>query len=163
MTRILTVSSGRATPNSECSACATQGFSGAAKIDRNGARRIPNSEMLAAPNTNAVQTLAGGPGRSSAATTSHNISSAGATAAVPMTVGRDSRRFIRMANMPSFFRFVGALKAGRATAGRGQQAFLDPRQRGGHSPAAASAFGGGTVRNAGFAAADDAAVAAILS
>jgi len=102
MTRILTVSSGRATPNSECSACATQGFSGAAKIDRKGARKIPYSEMLAAPNTNAVQTLAGGPGRSSAATTSHNISSAGATAAVPMTVGRDSRMSIEAANILFF-------------------------------------------------------------
>ena len=50
--------------------------------------------MLAAPSRNAVQTLAGGPGRSSAAITSHSISSAGATAAVPMTVGRDSSRFI---------------------------------------------------------------------
>ena len=42
-----------------------------------------------------------------------------------------------MANMPSFFRFVGALKAGRATASRGQQVFLNSRQRGGHSAAAA--------------------------
>ena len=58
--------------------------------------------MLAAPSRNAVQTLRGGPGRSSAATTSHRISSAGAMAAVPMTVGRDSRRFIRMANKPFF-------------------------------------------------------------
>ena len=94
MTRILTVSSGRATPNTECSACATQGFSGAARIDRNGARATPSSEMLAAPSRNAVQTLAGGPGRSSAATTSHSISSAGAMAAVPMTVGREASKFI---------------------------------------------------------------------
>ena len=42
-----------------------------------------------------------------------------------------------MANMPSFFRFVGALKAGRAMASRGQQVFLNVRQRGGHSAAAA--------------------------
>src|SRR5258705_2569466 len=81
--------------------------------------------MLAALSINAVQSLMGGPGRSPGAITSHNISRAGATAAVPMTVGRDSRRFIRMANMPSFFRFVGALKAGRATASRGQQVFLN--------------------------------------
>ena len=42
-----------------------------------------------------------------------------------------------MANMPSFFRFVGALKAGRATASLGQQVSLNSRQRGGHSAAAA--------------------------
>ena len=45
-----------------------------------------------------------------------------------------------MANMPSFFwfvGFVGALKAGRATASRGQQVFLNARQRDGHSAAAA--------------------------
>ena len=74
----------------------------AADIAANGARATPSSEMLAAPRRNAVQTLAGGPGRSSAAITSHKISSAGATAAVPMTVGRDSRTFIGMANMPLF-------------------------------------------------------------
>src|ERR1700677_1245699 len=95
MTRILTVSSGRATPNTECSAWATQGFSGAARIDKNGARATPSNEMLAAPRKNAVQTLAGGPGRSSAATTSHSTSSAGAMAAVPMTVGREASRFIK--------------------------------------------------------------------
>src|ERR1700678_3247735 len=102
MTRILTISSGAATPNTECSTCVTQGFSGALRIDMNGARATPSSEMLAAPSTNAVQTLAGGPGRSSAAITSHNTSSAGAIAAVPMTVGREARRFIGMANMPFF-------------------------------------------------------------
>src|SRR5579872_3266317 len=53
--------------------------------------------MLAAPRRNAVQILTGGPGRSPAATTSHRISSAGATAAVPMTVGRDSRTNISIA------------------------------------------------------------------
>jgi hypothetical protein len=42
-----------------------------------------------------------------------------------------------MANMPSFFRFVGALKVGRATASRGQQVSLNSRQRSGHSAAAA--------------------------
>src|ERR1700733_1642322 len=51
--------------------------------------------MLAAPRKNAVQNLVGGPGRSSAATTSHSTSSAGAMAAVPMTVGREARRFIK--------------------------------------------------------------------
>ena len=136
MTRILTISSGAATPNIECSACATQGFSGAASILANGARAKPSSEMLAAPSRNAVQTLTGGPGRSPAAITSHNISSAGATAAVPMTVGRDLRRFIGMASMPSF-RLVGALKACRPTASRGQQVSLNSRRRGGHSAAAA--------------------------
>src|SRR6478735_3013596 len=105
MTRILTVSSGRATPNNERNASATQGFSGAARSEANGARARPSSEMLAAPRRNAVQTLAGGPGRSPVAITSHNISRAGATAAVPMTVGRDSRTFISMANMP-FFRVI---------------------------------------------------------
>ena len=103
MTRILTVSSGSATPNTECNAWATHGFSGVASNEANGARAAPNSEMLAAPRRNAIQTLAGEPGRSPAAITSHKISSAGATAAVPMTVGRDSRRFIGMANMPFFF------------------------------------------------------------
>src|SRR5580700_2481479 len=94
MTRILTVSSGSATPKSECSPCAAQGFSGAVRIDMKGARISPSSEMLAAPRKKAVHTLAGGPGRSPAATTSHRMSSAGATAAVPMTVGRDSRTSI---------------------------------------------------------------------
>src|ERR1700694_4497232 len=98
MTRILTVSSGSATPNTECSTCAIQGFSGAASNETNGARNTPSSEMLAAPSTKAVQTLAGGPGRSSAATTSHNTSRAGATAAVPITVGRGSRKFIQKGN-----------------------------------------------------------------
>ena len=70
------------------------GMSGTASSDANGARTMPSSEMLAAPSRNAVQTLAGGPGRSSAAITSHRIKSAGAIAAVPMTVGRDSRRSI---------------------------------------------------------------------
>ena len=94
-----------------------------------------------------------------------------------------------MANMPSFLwfvGFVGALKPGGAKASRRQQVSLNWRQRGGlQQPrqiffsrafisassaliestraAAASAFGGGAVRNAGFAAAADAAVAATLS
>src|SRR5258705_341663 len=102
-----------------------------------GGAGSPNSEMGGAPTKNGAKTLGGGRGASPAGITSHNISRAGATAAVPMTVGRDSRRFIRMANMPSFFRFVGALKAGRATASRGQQVFLNARQRDGHSAAAA--------------------------
>ena len=94
MTRILTASSGKATPKTECIACAIQGFSGVASNRRNGARIAPRSEMLAAPSMNAVQTLGAGPGRSSAAITSQRISSAGATAAVPITVGREARRFI---------------------------------------------------------------------
>src|SRR5260370_18223050 len=83
MTRILTVSSGRATPNTECRARATQGFSGAANIDANGAGTTLKSEMLAAPSRKAVQTLAGGLGRSSAATTTPRNNSAGATAPFP--------------------------------------------------------------------------------
>ena len=71
-----------------------QGCSGTANSDVNGARTTPSSEMLAAPSRNAVQTRAGGPGRSPAAITSHRISSAGAMAAVPITVGRDWRRSI---------------------------------------------------------------------
>ena len=102
MTRILTISSGAATPNTECNTCVTQGFPGAFRIGMKGARATPKSEILAAPSRNAVQTLAGGPGRSSAAITSHNTNSAGATAAVPMTVGSDARRFMAMANMPFF-------------------------------------------------------------
>ncbi len=81
-------------------------------IAANGARATPNSEMLAAPSRNAAHTLAGGPGRSPAAITSHRISSAGATAAVPMTVGRDSSRFIEVADMP-FFRLSTALNFDR--------------------------------------------------
>ena len=127
MTRILTVSSGRATPNTECKARATQGFSGAASIEANGARTTPSSEMLAAPSRKAVQTLAGGPGRSSAAITSHSNSSAGATAAVPITVGRDSRRFISMANMPFFPSIYRAKRAGSATASRGAMIASDFR------------------------------------
>src|SRR6187402_767768 len=50
--------------------------------------------MLAAPSRNAAQTSPGGPGRSSAAITSQSTSRAGATAAMPMTVGSDSSRFI---------------------------------------------------------------------
>ena len=60
----------------------------------NGARARPSREMLAAPRKKAVQTRTAGPGRSSVAITSHRNSSAGATAAVPMTVGRDSSRSI---------------------------------------------------------------------
>src|ERR1700712_3813485 len=102
MTRILTASSGRATPNSERRASTAQGLSGAARIEANGARARPNSEILAAPSTNAVQTWAGGPGRAPPANKSHNISSAGAIAAVPSTVGSDSKRFTGMANRPFF-------------------------------------------------------------
>src|SRR5271156_2916903 len=102
MASILTASSGKATPNTECNTSATHGFSGAASSLANGARTTPNSEMLAAPSRNAVQTFSGGPGRSSAAITSHRISSAGATAAVPITVGRDSRRFIETADRATF-------------------------------------------------------------
>src|SRR5581483_9445662 len=94
MTRILIASSGSATPNRECSPCASQGFSGAVNKDMKGARITPNTEMLAAPRKKAVHILTGGPGRSPAATTSQRMSSAGATAAVPMTVGRDSRTSI---------------------------------------------------------------------
>src|ERR1700758_642930 len=107
MTRIFTVSSGGGTPNTECNAWSSQGLSGATATQANGARTAPRSEMLAAPSTKAVQILAGGPGRSAAATTSQRINSAGATAAVPITVGRDARRFIWMAYMP--FYWVGAV------------------------------------------------------
>src|SRR6266576_2753422 len=98
MTSTLTISSGAATPKIECSTCATQGFSGVSRIELKGARATPKSEMLAAPSRNAIQTLAGDPGRSPAAITSHNISSAGATAAAPTTLGRDARRFIDVVN-----------------------------------------------------------------
>src|SRR3569832_250543 len=94
ITRIFTLSSGSATPNSECSTCASHGLSGADRSAAKGARTTPRMEMLAAPRKKAVHTLVGGPGRSSAATTSHKMSNAGATAAVPITVGRDSRRSI---------------------------------------------------------------------
>src|SRR3954462_11010244 len=80
--------------NTERSACASHGFSGVPKIKAKGARTGPSNEMLAAPRKNAIQTLAGDPGRSPAAITSHKINSAGATAAAPMTLGRDERRFI---------------------------------------------------------------------
>src|SRR5260370_9329222 len=56
----------------------------------NGAGAMPSNEMLAAPSRKATQTRAGGPGRASAAITSHNTSNAGAIAAAPITVGRDS-------------------------------------------------------------------------
>src|SRR4051812_30719771 len=56
---------------------------------------MPSSEMLAAPRKKALHTRSGGPGRSSVAITSHSNSKAGATAAVPMTVGRDSSRSIQ--------------------------------------------------------------------
>src|SRR3954447_1455478 len=102
MTRILTISSGAATVNTERRACAAHGFSTAGRSSANGARITPRKEMLAAPRKNALHTLAGGPGRSPAAITSHNISSAGATAAVPITVGSDARRFIGRADMPCF-------------------------------------------------------------
>jgi len=68
----------------------------------NGARMSPSSEMLAPPSRKAVQTLVGEPGWSPAAMTIHNIKSAGATAAVPMTVGRDSNMLIAMQDMPFF-------------------------------------------------------------
>ena len=102
MTRIFTTSSGSATPNTACCACASHGLAGAPNRLANGARMRPSRRMLAAPSANAVQTFSGGPGRSPAATTSHRISSAGATAAVPSTVGRDSSRFIWTADRPFF-------------------------------------------------------------
>ena len=89
------------------------GVRGATSSRRNGARTTPNSEMLAAPSRNAVQILGAGPGRSSAAITSQRISSAGAMAAVPMTVGREARRFIGMADMAIFLRYL-RLKPGCA-------------------------------------------------
>src|SRR5512139_1706650 len=98
MAMTFTASSGSATPKIECMTSAVQGLSGAATIEANGARKSPNSEMLAAPSRKAVQTWAGGPGRSSAAMTSHSSRSAGATAAVPTTVGNASSRFIRIEN-----------------------------------------------------------------
>jgi hypothetical protein len=64
---------------------------------------MPSREMLAAPSRKAVQTFGAGPGRSSAAMTSHKIRSAGAIAAVPMTEGREAKRFIRTANYRSKF------------------------------------------------------------
>src|SRR6516165_3644220 len=105
MTRSLTVSSGSATPKSECIICAIQGLSGEGRTDRTGVRTIPNSEILAAPSRKALQTLAGGPGRSSAATTSQSTSSAGATAAVPITVGRDSRTSIQVGKYAIFQKY----------------------------------------------------------
>src|SRR5258708_3792900 len=51
---------------------------------------MPRNEMLAAPSRKATQPRAGGRGRSSGAITSHNTSNAGAIAAAPITVGRDS-------------------------------------------------------------------------
>ena len=67
-------------------------------ISANGIRASPSNETLAAPSTKAVHTMAGGPGRSSAAITSHSSSSAGAMAAAPMTVGRVSSRFMSAGN-----------------------------------------------------------------
>src|SRR3954465_9378206 len=96
MTRTLTISSGAATPKTERSACVIQAFPGTARIAANGALAIPRSEMLAAPSRKAIQTRAGGPGRSSAAMTSHSTNNAGAIAAAPMTVGRDSSSSICM-------------------------------------------------------------------
>ena len=88
MTRTFTISSGAATPKTERRPCVIQGFPGTARMAANGARAIPNSEMLAAPSTKASHTRAGGPGRSSAAMTSHSTSNAGAMAATPIDVGR---------------------------------------------------------------------------
>ena len=108
MTRIFTASSGSATPNTACMRLRQPGIVGARNRLTKGARTRPSSEMLAAPSTNAVQTLTGGPGRSPAATTSHSISSAGAMAAVPITVGRASSRFIWIADRPFFADYVYA-------------------------------------------------------
>src|SRR4051794_3501083 len=94
MTRTLTISSGTAMPKIACKASACAGLSVRASSDLNGTRASPKSEMLAAPSRNAAQIWKGGPGRSSAAITSQSINSAGAMAAAPMTVGRDSSRNI---------------------------------------------------------------------
>src|SRR5947209_2944602 len=99
MTSILTASSGAAAPNTECSAWAIQRFSGAARIEANRARATARSGKLAATRKNAGQTVTGGPGCSPAEITSHNINRAGATAAVPITVGRDASRFIGTADL----------------------------------------------------------------
>src|SRR3954453_16589184 len=115
MTRILTVSSGRATPKVECMACASQGLSGIAIRRANGARTSPSSEMLAPPSRKAIQTLVGEPGWSPAAITIHNIKSAGTTAAVPMTVGRLSNMLIAMHDM-SFFDSIHCRNRGRRVA-----------------------------------------------
>jgi hypothetical protein len=88
ITRTFTISSGAATPNTERRPCVIQGFPGTARIAANGARAMPNREMLAAPSRKATHTRAGGPGRSSAAMTSQSTSSAGAMAATPIDVGR---------------------------------------------------------------------------
>src|SRR5260221_9502275 len=172
MTRILRVSSGRATPNTERRACATQGFSGATNIEANGARAAPSNEMLAAPSRNAVHTLAGGPGRSSAAITSHKISSAGATAAVPITVGSASRRFIGAANRPRFSVIYGSKCAGTRVLPHAQQplqiffsrAFISASSAPIESTNfAVSAFDAGAVFGAGFAAVVAAAGGTTLS
>src|SRR6185437_6785889 len=89
-----TSSSGAAMPKTERKINSSHGDSVMLSIGANGARINPSSDMLAAPSTNAAQTIAGGPGRSSAAITSQSSSSAGAMAAAPMTVGRVSSRFM---------------------------------------------------------------------
>src|ERR1043165_1527348 len=88
ITRTFTISSGAATPKTERRPCVIQGFPGTARIAANGARAMPNREMLAAPRMKASQTRPGEPGRSSAAMTSQSTSNAGAMAATPIDVGR---------------------------------------------------------------------------
>src|SRR5579883_910751 len=89
-----------------------------------GSRTAPNIEMLAAPRKKAVHILTGGPGRSPAATTSHRMSSAGATAAVPMTVGRDSRTSISIA-LFEFPPYLGGGACAMACTCVGQQDFSE--------------------------------------
>src|SRR5689334_3638562 len=104
ITSTLTISSGAATPSSECMIDASQGWSGPTTSNfANGARAKPSREMLAAPRKKADHTRSTGPGRSSVAITSHRNNSAGATAAVPITVGRDSSSSITLnADRPDF-------------------------------------------------------------
>jgi len=91
MTRIFTISSGAAMPNTACSTMVQVGSSVRPGMAANSARGKPSREMLAAPSRKDTQTSPGGPGRSSAAMTSQSTSKAGATAAMPITVGSDSR------------------------------------------------------------------------
>ncbi len=91
MTRTLTISSGAATPNAARTASVAQGLSGMASSALNGiSRQAEQRDAGRTEHEGESHTCTGGPGRSSAAITSHSTSSAGAIAAAPITVGSDS-------------------------------------------------------------------------
>ena len=95
MTRILTISSGSGDAEYRMQGLGNPGVVGDG--EQCGKRRARDAQQRNAGGAEQKRDpdLAGGPGRSSAAITSHSTSNAGAIAAAPITVGRDSSKSIQ--------------------------------------------------------------------